>query len=129
MLKDFKKFALKGNIIDLAVAVVIGAAFGKIVSSLVDNIIMPLVGLLLGGINFSELSYTFLKTEIQYGIFIQNVVDFIIIAFAIFMALRLLMKLKRKEEIVEEVAAVPEVDTKEELLKEIRDLLKNEQTK
>ena len=129
MLKEFKKFALKGNIIDLAVAVVIGAAFGKIVSSLVDNIIMPLVGLLLGGINFSELSYTFLKTEIQYGIFIQNVVDFIIIAFAIFMALRLLMKLKRKEEIVEEVAAVPEVDTKEELLKEIRDLLKNEQTK
>ena len=129
MLKDFKKFALKGNIIDLAVAVVIGAAFGKIVSSLVDNIIMPLVGLLLGGINFSELSYTFLKTEIQYGIFIQNVVDFIIIAFAIFMVLRLLMKLKRKEEIVEEVAAVPEVDTKEELLKEIRDLLKNEQTK
>ena len=129
MLKDFKKFALKGNIIDLAVAVVIGAAFGKIVSSLVDNIIMPLVGLLLGGINFSELSYTFLKTEIQYGIFIQNVVDFIIIAFAIFMALRLLMKLKRKEEIIEEVAAAPEVDTKEELLKEIRDLLKNEQTK
>lgn len=129
MLKDFKKFALKGNIIDLAVAVVIGAAFGKIVSSLVDNIIMPLVGLLLGGINFSELSYTFLKTEIQYGIFIQNVVDFIIIAFAIFMALRLLMKLKRKEEIIEEVAAAPEVDTKEELLKEIRDLLKNEQAK
>ena len=129
MLKDFKKFALKGNIIDLAVAVVIGAAFGKIVSSLVDNIIMPLVGLLLGGINFSELSYTFLKTEIQYGIFIQNVVDFIIIAFAIFMVLRLLMKLKRKEEIIEEVAAVPEVDTKEELLKEIRDLLKNEQAK
>jgi len=125
MLKDFKEFALKGNIIDLAVAVVIGAAFGKIVSSLVDNIIMPLVGLLLGGINFSELSYTFLKTEIQYGIFIQNVVDFIIIAFAIFIALRLLMKLKRKEEPVEEVAAVPEVDTKEELLKEIRDLLKN----
>ncbi|MFJ7935317.1 large conductance mechanosensitive channel protein MscL [Sporosarcina sp. NPDC096371] len=129
MLKDFKEFALKGNIIDLAVAVVIGAAFGKIVSSLVDNIIMPLVGLLLGGIDFTDLSYTFLKTKIEYGIFIQNVVDFIIIAFAIFMALRLLMKLKRKEKTVEEVAAVPEVDTKEELLKEIRDLLKNEQAK
>lgn len=129
MLKDFKEFALKGNVLDLAVAVVIGAAFGKIVSSLVDNIIMPLVGLLLGGIDFSKLSYTFLKTEIQYGIFIQNVVDFIIIAFAIFMVLRLLMKLKRKEKPVEEVVAVPEVDTKEELLKEIRDLLKNEQAK
>lgn len=129
MLKDFKKFALKGNVIDLAVAVVIGAAFGKIVSSLVDNIITPLIGLLMGGINFKGLSYTFMDAKIEYGIFIQNVFDFIIIAFAIFMALRLLMKLKRKEEIVEEIAAVPEVDTKEELLREIRDLLKSEQAK
>ncbi|WP_203248379.1 large conductance mechanosensitive channel protein MscL [Sporosarcina beigongshangi] len=129
MLKDFKEFALKGNVIDLAVAVVIGAAFGKIVSSLVENIIAPLIGLLSGGIDFSGLSYKFLDAEIKYGIFIQNIFDFIIIAFAIFMALRLLMKLKRKEEIVEEVAAVPEVDSKEELLKEIRDLLKNEQAK
>lgn len=129
LLKDFKKFALKGNVIDLAVAVVIGAAFGKIVSSLVDNIITPLIGLLMGGINFKGLSYTFMDAKIEYGIFIQNVFDFIIIAFAIFMALRLLMKLKRKEEIVEEIAAVPEVDTKEELLREIRDLLKSEQAK
>ncbi|WP_318618308.1 large conductance mechanosensitive channel protein MscL [Sporosarcina sp. YIM B06819] len=127
MLKDFKEFALKGNIIDLAVAVVIGAAFGKIVSSLVDNIITPLIGLLMGGIDFSGLSYTFMDAKIEYGIFIQNIFDFTIIAFAIFMALRLLMKLKRKEQPVEEVAAVPEVDTKEELLREIRDLLKNEQ--
>ena len=125
MLKDFKEFALKGNVLDLAVAVVIGAAFGKIISSLVDNIITPLIGLLMGGIDFSGLSYTFLDAKIEYGMFIQNVFDFIIIAFAIFMALRLLMKLKRKEKPVEEVAAVPEVDTKEELLKEIRDLLKN----
>ncbi|WP_342507371.1 large conductance mechanosensitive channel protein MscL [Sporosarcina sp. FSL K6-2383] len=129
MLKDFKEFALKGNVIDLAVAVVIGAAFGKIVSSLVENIIAPLIGLLSGGIDFSGLSYTFRDAEITYGVFIQNIFDFIIIAFAIFMALRLLMKFKRKEEVVEEVAAVPEVDTKEELLKEIRDLLKNEQAK
>ena len=129
MLKDFKEFALKGNVLDLAVAVVIGAAFGKIISSLVDNIITPLIGLLSGGIDFSGLSYKFLDAEIKYGIFIQNIFDFIIIAFAIFMALRLLMKLKRKEKPVEEVAAVPEVDTKEELLKEIRDLLKNEQAK
>lgn len=127
MLKDFKEFALKGNIIDLAVAVVIGAAFGKIVSSLVENIITPLIGLLSGGIDFTGLSYKFLDAEITYGIFIQNVFDFIIIAFAIFMALRLLMKLKRKQEPV--VEAAPEVDTKEELLKEIRDLLKNEQAK
>ena len=114
---------------DLAVAVVIGAAFGKIISSLVENIIMPLVGLLLGGYNFSKLKIQVLDAEINYGIFIQNVVDFTIIAFAIFIVLRILMKLKRKEKPVEEVAAVPEVDTKEELLKEIRDLLKNEQAK
>ncbi|MCG7335239.1 large conductance mechanosensitive channel protein MscL [Sporosarcina sp. ACRSM] len=122
MWKEFKKFALKGNVVDLAVAVVIGAAFGKIVSSLVDNIIMPLVGLLLGGYDFSKLSIKVMDAEIMYGVFIQNVVDFLIIAFTIFMAIRLLTKFKKKEEAVEE--AVPEVDTKEELLKEIRDLLK-----
>lgn len=129
MLKDFKEFALKGNVMDLAVAVVIGAAFGKIVSSLVDNIIMPLVGILLGGIDFTGLKITVMKAEITYGVFIQNIVDFTIIAFAIFIALRLLMKLKPKEKPVEEVETPPEVDPKEELLKEIRDLLKNEQTK
>jgi large conductance mechanosensitive channel len=124
MWKEFKKFALKGNVVDLAVAVVIGAAFGKIVSSLVDNIIMPLVGLLLGGYDFSKLSIKVMDAEIMYGVFIQNVVDFLIIAFTIFMAIRLLTKFKKKEEAVEE--AVPEVDTKEELLREIRDLLKEE---
>ncbi len=124
-MKDFKEFALKGNVIDLAVAVVIGAAFGKIISSLVDNIIMPLVGLLLGGYNFSKLKIVILDAEITYGIFIQNVVDFLIVSFAIFMALRLLMKFKRKEEPVAEVEAAPVIDTKEELLKEIRDLLKD----
>lgn len=123
LLHEFKAFALKGNIIDLAVAVVIGAAFGKIVTSLVADIITPLIGLLMGGINFSGLSYTFLNAEIKYGIFLQNIFDFIIVAFAIFMALRLLMKLKRKEEPAPKPA--PVVDTKEELLKEIRDLLKN----
>ncbi|MFC5590099.1 large conductance mechanosensitive channel protein MscL [Sporosarcina soli] len=124
MWKEFKKFALKGNVVDLAVAVVIGAAFGKIVSSLVDNIIMPLVGLLLGGYDFSKLSIKVMDAEIKYGVFIQNVVDFLIIAFTIFMAIRLLTKFKKKEEAVEEV--VPEIDTKEELLREIRDLLKEE---
>lgn len=122
MWKDFKAFALKGNVMDLAVAVVIGAAFGKIVSSLVDHIIMPLVGLLLGGYDFSKLSIKVMDAEIMYGVFIQNVVDFLIISFTIFLAIRLLTRFKKKEEAAE--AAAPEVDTKEELLKEIRDLLK-----
>ena len=122
MWKEFKEFALKGNVIDLAVAVVIGAAFGKIVSSLVENIIMPLVGLLMGGYDFSGLSIKVMDAKITYGVFIQNVVDFLIVAFAIFLAVRLLSKFKKKEVAVEEPA--PEVDTKEELLKEIRDLLR-----
>ena len=127
MLKDFKDFALKGKVIDLAVAVVIGAAFGKIVSSLVENIITPLIGLLSGGVDFSGLSYTFLNAEIKYGVFIQSVFDFLIVAFAIFMAIRLMMKFKRKEEPVIEEAA-PEIDAKEALLVEIRDLLKEGKT-
>ena len=122
MWKEFKEFALKGNVIDLAVAVVIGAAFGKIVSSLVENIIMPLVGLLMGGYDFSGLSIKVMDAEITYGVFIQNVVDFLIVAFAIFLAIRILTKFKKKDAVVEEKA--PEIDTKEELLKEIRDLLK-----
>lgn len=121
MWSEFKKFALKGNVLDLAVGVVIGGAFGKIVSSLVADLIMPLVGLLLGGIDFSNLSYTFLDATIKYGAFLQTVVDFLIIAFSIFMFIRLLSRFKKKEE---EKPAVIVVDTKEEILKEIRDLLK-----
>jgi len=128
MLKEFKEFALKGNIMDLAVAVVIGAAFGKIVTSLVENIIMPLVGLITGGVNFTELAYKYKETEILYGMFIQSIFDFIIIAFAIFFAIRLLMKFKRKEEVVEEVVVV-EIDAQEALLTEIRDLLKKQNTR
>jgi large conductance mechanosensitive channel len=128
MWKDFREFAFKGNIIDLAVAVVIGAAFGKIVSSLVENIITPLVGILVGGIDFTGLKVTVGDAEVTYGIFLQNVFDFLIIAFAIFMALRVLMKLKRQKE--EEVVAETEeeLDVKEELLREIRDLLKEQKT-
>lgn len=121
MWSEFKKFALKGNVLDLAVGVVIGGAFGKIVSSLVADLIMPLVGLLLGGIDFSKLSYTFLDATIKYGAFLQTVVDFLIIAFSIFMFIRLLSRFKKKEE---EKPTVIVVDTKEEILKEIRDLLK-----
>ena len=130
MWKDFKEFAMKGNVIDLAVAVVIGAAFGKIVTSLVENIIMPLVGMLTGGIDLTnEWRFGSGEAQIALGVFVQSIIDFIIIAFAIFLALRLLTKLNRKKEaeLVEE--PTPELDTKEELLKEIRDLLKNEQAK
>lgn len=126
MWKDFKAFINQGNVLDLAVGVVIGAAFGKIVSSLVDNIITPFLGILLKGVDFSELSYTYHKAEIQYGLFIQSIIDFFIIAFSIFLFIRLLMKFKRKKEDVE--IEEPKVDPQEALLKEIRDLLK-EQTK
>lgn len=128
MWKDFKEFAMKGNVMDLAVAVVIGAAFGKIVTSLVENIIMPLVGMLTGGIDLTnEWKFGPGDAQIALGTFVQSIIDFLIIAFAIFMALRILTKLNRKKaaEVVEE--PTPELDTKEELLKEIRDLLKQEQ--
>lgn len=124
MWKDFKQFAVKGNVMDLAVAVVIGAAFGKIVSSLVDDIIMPAVGLLLGGVSFEDLSYVAGDSELKYGLFIQSIVDFFIIAFSIFLVVRFIQKFKRKEEEVEEAPPVEEVDEQTELLKEIRDLLK-----
>ncbi|WP_299090463.1 large conductance mechanosensitive channel protein MscL [uncultured Metabacillus sp.] len=124
MLQEFKKFALKGNVLDLAVAVVIGAAFGKIVTSLVEDIITPTVGLLMGGINFSHLSLTVGKAAIKYGEFIQSIVDFLIIAFSIFLVVRFFNRFKKKEE--NAAPAVPEVDKKEELLTEIRDLLKEE---
>ena len=128
MWKDFKEFAMKGNIVDLAVAVVIGGAFGKIVTSLVANIIMPLVGILTGGVDLTEsFVYGSGDASVKLGEFLQSIIDFLIIAFAIFMALRLMSKFSRKKEeaVVEEPA--PELDAKEELLKEIRDLLKKEQ--
>lgn len=122
MWNEFKKFAMKGNVLDLAIGVVIGAAFGKIVSSLVENIITPLVALLTGGIDFSKLTFPIGTATVEYGLFIQNIVDFLIIAFSIFLFVRTLNKFKRKEE-PKEVA--PVVDQKEELLREIRDLLRN----
>lgn len=130
MLKEFRDFAMKGNVVDLAVGVIIGGAFGKIVSSLVNDVIMPFLGLITGGINFTNLSYVIREAEgtapalaIKYGMFIQSVLDFVIIAFSIFMFIRALSRLKKKEE--EAPATAPEVPTKEvELLSEIRDLLK-----
>ncbi|MED3550841.1 large conductance mechanosensitive channel protein MscL [Cytobacillus praedii] len=123
MWNEFKKFALRGNVLDLAVGVIIGAAFGKIVSSLVDDIIMPLVGVLIGGgIDFSSLAITVGKAEVKYGAFVQTIVDFLIIAFSIFIFVRIINRRFKKKE--EEVQASPKVDKKEELLTEIRDLLK-----
>ena len=123
MLNEFKKFISKGNVVDLAVGVIIGGAFGKIVSSLVNDILMPIIGVLIGGIDFSSLSIKVGKANIAYGMFIQNIVDFLIIALCIFIAIRMLNKLKKKEE--EKPAAAPEPSNEEKLLTEIRDLLKD----
>lgn len=123
MWNEFKKFALKGNVLDLAVGVVIGTAFGKIVSSLVNDIIMPLVGLLMGGIDFTNLTVNVGSEELKYGVFIQNVVDFLIVAFSIFIFVRIINKYFKKKET--ETQTAPVVDKNIELLTEIRDLLKN----
>lgn len=128
MWKEFKTFAFKGNVLDLAVAIIIGAAFGKIVSSLVNDVVMPLIGVTFGGLDFSTLAFQFNEASILYGMFIQNVVDFIIIALSVFFFIKLLNRLKRKEEIKEEKKEIPFVPSREEiLLTEIRDLLKKGQ--
>lgn len=124
MMREFKEFALKGNVLDLAVGVVIGGAFGKIVSSLVDNIIMPLVGVLLGGLDFTSLSLVVGSSTIKYGVFIQSVVDFLIIAFSVFIFIKVSTSLIKKKEV--EIEEEPEVNQVEEYLKEIRDLLKDQ---
>lgn len=95
MLKEFRDFAMRGNVIDLAVGVIIGGAFGKIVSSLVDNIIMPLVGLLIGGVDFKGLVWQVGSAQVQYGLFLQNVVDFLIIAFVIFLMVRAINRMQK----------------------------------
>jgi len=97
MLKEFKDFAMRGNVMDLAIAVIIGSAFGKIIASLVNDVLMPLIGLALGGLNFSELSFTVGEAVIKYGAFIQSIVDFIIVAFVIFMLARAMNNMKKKE--------------------------------
>ncbi|MEH7075586.1 large-conductance mechanosensitive channel protein MscL [Neobacillus drentensis] len=121
MWNEFKQFAMKGNVIDLAVGVIIGAAFGKIVSSLVADIIMPLIGVIIGGadFDFSKLAYG----TLAYGKFIQTVVDFLIISFSIFLFVKLINRFKKKEAPAE---VVVKVDRTEELLAEIRDLLKED---
>ncbi|OGG85910.1 hypothetical protein A2392_00675 [Candidatus Kaiserbacteria bacterium RIFOXYB1_FULL_46_14] len=123
LLQEFKAFALKGNVIDLAVAVIIGAAFNKIVSSLVENIIMPTIGVLLGGIDFRDWSAKIGDVTIAYGVFLQSVIDFVIIAFSIFMAIKVLRRLQKTEEEKPEAEKVVEPTEEVQLLREIRDSL------
>ena len=129
MWKEFKEFIMRGNVLDLAIAVVIGTAFNAIVTSLVENIITPLIGVLAGGIDFTnDFVWKVGNEQVMFGSFIQTIIDFLIISFSIFLALKFINKYilrKRQEEAEKPVA--PVVDTKEELLKEIRDLLKKEQ--
>jgi large conductance mechanosensitive channel len=136
ILTEFKQFAMRGNVVDLAVGVIIGGAFGKIVASLVADVIMPPIGLLIGGVNFTDLKAQLKSAEIvdgvekvavtlNYGNFIQTTFDFLIVAFSIFMFVKLLNKLNRKKEEVPAAPAPPPAPTKEEvLLAEIRDILK-----
>lgn len=130
MMSEFKDFAMKGNVVDMAVGIVIGGAFGKIVSSFVADVLMPPIGLLLGNVDFTDLAVTLQAASegadavlLKYGAFIQTVVDFIIIAFAIFMVVKAMNSLKKKEE---EAPAAPPAPSKEEvLLTEIRDALRS----
>ena len=122
-LKEFKAFAMRGNVMDMAVGVIIGGAFGKIVSSLVDDIFMPIIGVLTGGIDFSKVSIMVGDAEVKYGMFIQNVIDFLIIAICIFTMIKAMNSLSKKKE--EEPTAPAEPSNEEKLLGEIRDLLKN----
>ena len=136
MIKEFREFAMRGNVVDLAVGVVIGAAFGKIVSSLVGDLVMPVLGLLTGGINFSDMAIT-LKPAVgdtpavlfAYGKFAQNVLDFLIIAFVIFLVVKLINRLKRHHEAQKAATPPPTPPVEQQLLTEIRDLLKAQQQK
>lgn len=137
MLDEFKAFAMRGNVVDMAVGIIIGGAFGKIISSFVSDVLMPPIGLLLGGVDFKDMLYTLKDAVMEgsevitpavtlnYGMFIQNIVDFLIIAFAIFMAIKGMNSMKKKEEVAPAAPEAPPAPTKEqELLAEIRDLLK-----
>lgn len=128
--KEFKEFSMRGNVMDMAVGIIIGGAFGKIVSSFVSDVIMPPIGMLLGNVDFKELMFPLryaadgtASIAIKYGLFINTIIDFIIIALAIFMVIKGMNRMKKKEEAA--VAEPPKPTKQEELLEEIRDLLKN----
>ena len=120
VINEFKSFISRGNVVDMAVGVIIGGAFGKIVTSLVNDVLMPIIGVILGGLDFSNLTIKFNDATISYGLFIQSIIDFLIIALCIFVMIKFFEKFKKKEEIKEVTKPSEEV----ELLKEIRDLLK-----
>ncbi len=129
VISEFKAFAVKGNVIDMAVGIIVGAAFGKIVTSFVGDVVMPPIGLLIGGVDFSDLAITLKAAEgnapavvMAYGKFIQSMIDFVIVAFAIFMGIKAINQLKREEAAAPTLPLVPSKE--EELLSEIRDLLK-----
>lgn len=131
MIKEFKEFISRGNVLDLAVGVIVGGAFGKIVSSLVNDILMPIIGMILGGLDFSNLSITVGDAKIMYGMFIQNIIDFLIIAVCIFFLVKIINKiLKKKPEVKVEPRKDPREKVQEKksdeiiLLEQIRDLLK-----
>ncbi len=130
IIKEFKEFAMKGNVVDIAVGMIIGAAFGKIVTALVANVVTPPLGLLIGGVDFKNLSFTLKEAvgdapavELQYGVFLQSVFDFVIVAFAIFVVIKAINAMKRKRA---QAPAAPAAPTKEEvLLTEIRDAIRS----
>ena len=128
-LNEFKEFISRGNVLDMAVGVIVGGAFGKIVSSIVDDILMPLVGIAIGGHDFSGLSIKVKDATITYGVFIQNVIDFLIVAACIFVIVKVVGKLTAKKEEVVEVIEEPKKDDQVVLLEEIRDLLKTQNKK
>ncbi len=132
MMSEFKDFAMRGNVVDMAVGIVIGGAFGKIVSSFVADVLMPPIGIILGGVNFSDLSITLAAAAgetkavlLKYGVFIQTVVDFMIIAFAIFLVVKAMNSVMKKEQEAPAPAAEPEPSKEEVLLTEIRDALRS----
>ena len=123
-IEEFKAFAMRGNVIDLAVAVIIGGAFGKITTSLVNNIVMPIFGVVLGGVDFTDKSFAFGDAVVTYGVFIQSIIEFVIIALAVFLVIKLLSKLHSKEEEKPKEEKPKEISEEVILLREIRDSLK-----
>jgi large conductance mechanosensitive channel len=124
-IEEFKKFAMRGNVVDLAVGIVIGAAFQKIVTSLVNNIITPLIGSLMGGLDLTGFKFIVRNVEVTYGVFLQSVIDFVIVAFAIFIAIKVMNKIQQKEDAKPEEKKEVEPSEDIKLLREIRDELKN----
>ncbi|HDZ56668.1 MAG TPA: large-conductance mechanosensitive channel protein MscL [Pseudomonas xinjiangensis] len=131
--QEFKAFAMRGNVVDMAVGIIIGAAFGKVVSSFVANVVMPPLGLIIGGVDFADLAIVLRQAQgdipavtLGYGLFIQSIVDFLIIAAAIFVAIKVMNNLKRKEEVAPTPPAPETLSKQEILLSEIRDLLKQQ---